>query len=427
MAHCNDVVPSGTSCPIRVGFILFPIHLLGLHNYLRNLFAAIEDLPDTPIVPVLLTGRKQSSPAEEFVGVIRIKTSLLDRKSPAWFARKCIERICGRDMLLERFLRRNNISVLSHSVGLGGSSPVKTLGWIPDLQHIYLPHLFNAKERHQRNRNFKRLCDTCDAIAMSSNCGLQDLHNFHPSMGYKGRVLHFVSATMPRELATPLQVLENRYNFSGPYILLPNQFWDHKNHRVVIDALHLLNGQKQPVHVLCTGSTVGLHDSQYYDSLMEYAAQCAVLSNFKVLGVVPFGDLSGLMYGAAALLNPSLFEGWSTSVEEAKSLGKRVILSDIAVHREQDPEYATFFPPDAPDTLASALVDALAKYDSAEDLLRQQQAARQFAARRRVFGETYLHIVNSLTSQSGHPADNKIHRLQVGSKDADSTAAKTFT
>jgi glycosyltransferase involved in cell wall biosynthesis len=42
-------------------------------------------------------------------------------------------------------------------------------------------------------------------------------------------------------------------------------------------------------------------------------------------------------------INPSLFEGWSTTVEEAKALGKFIILSDIKVHREQNPKDAVYF------------------------------------------------------------------------------------
>lgn len=33
-------------------------------------------------------------------------------------------------------------------------------------------------------------------------------------------------------------------------------------------------------------------------------------------------------------VNPSFYEGWSTTVEEAKSIGVPLLLSDIPVHRE---------------------------------------------------------------------------------------------
>ena len=60
-----------------------------------------------------------------------------------------------------------------------------------------------------------------------------------------------------------------------------------------------------------------------------------------------------------ALINPSRFEGWSTTVEEAKSFGVPLILSDIDVHHEQAGEAARYFGLDDPATLADALCKAL--------------------------------------------------------------------
>ena len=52
-----------------------------------------------------------------------------------------------------------------------------------------------------------------------------------------------------------------------------------------------------------------------------------------------------IMRRSLAVLQPSLFEGWSTTLEEARSIGKRTIVSDIAVHREQDLHTAMYFRP----------------------------------------------------------------------------------
>ena len=41
-----------------------------------------------------------------------------------------------------------------------------------------------------------------------------------------------------------------------------------------------------------------------------------------------------------------MFEGWSTSVEEAKILDKKILLSNIKVHKEQNPKRSYYFNPD---------------------------------------------------------------------------------
>ena len=50
-----------------------------------------------------------------------------------------------------------------------------------------------------------------------------------------------------------------------------------------------------------------------------------------------------LMKFSIAVINPSKSEGWSSTVEQAKSLGKFVLLSNLTVHKEQNPRRSYFF------------------------------------------------------------------------------------
>jgi hypothetical protein len=101
------------------------------------------------------------------------------------------------------------------------------------------------------------------------------------------------------------------------------------------------------------------------------------------------------MFGAVAIINPSYFEGWSTTVEEAKALGQRLILSDIPVHREQAPMYATYFMPND----AKALADILwaAWREPAPDVEERRTQARRATGTRRIeFAQRYQDIVLGL-------------------------------
>jgi len=62
-----------------------------------------------------------------------------------------------------------------------------------------------------------------------------------------------------------------------------------------------------------------------------------------LLGLIPRDRQVALYRMATALVQPSVNEGWSTLVEEAKALGKNILLSDIPVHREQMPHNPYFF------------------------------------------------------------------------------------
>jgi len=65
------------------------------------------------------------------------------------------------------------------------------------------------------------------------------------------------------------------------------------------------------------------------------------------------------MKKSIAIIQPSLFEGWSTVVEDAKSLGKNIIVSDINVHIEQKDERTVVFPKLDYKELSKIMVDTL--------------------------------------------------------------------
>jgi glycosyltransferase involved in cell wall biosynthesis len=74
-----------------------------------------------------------------------------------------------------------------------------------------------------------------------------------------------------------------------------------------------------------------------------------------LLGLIARHEQIQLMRSALAVVQPSLFEGWSTVVEDARALGKPVIYSDIAVHLEQNPPCSVSFQRDSPESLAARL------------------------------------------------------------------------
>ena len=132
-------------------------------------------------------------------------------------------------------------------------------------------------------------------------------------------------------LAIDPEEVRSRHGLPENYIYLPNQFWKHKNHRIVIEALALF--QNSRVVVASTGHGVDPRHPALYEELRSLVNLKGLQEQFRFIGMVPYLEVIALMRGATAVLNPSLFEGWSTTVEEARALGVPLILSDIAVHR----------------------------------------------------------------------------------------------
>ena len=366
---------------IRVGFFLNVTGQvwLGGASYFRNLLTALADLPEHKIQPVILTG-SQSRP--ELLAELPLADwhcpPSLQRYSARWIARKLLAGISDSDRLLERDLLALNIDALSHSGHLGPAARVPVLAWIPDFQHLRLPQNFSARELRQRDRQYAELCRFASRVLVSSEKVRKDLADFCPEAAPKCRVLPFVANVPEPGTLQSRDALERKYSFSGRYFFLPNQFWVHKNHRVVVDALSILERQRITVTVLASGSPVDDRNPEHFGRLTSHAGALGVAERFKVLGLVPYADLMALMWHSVAVINPSRFEGWSTTVEEAKSLGIPVIVSDIAVHREQKPAGGAYFPPD----------DA----EAAAELMRREWEADRSEARRQLGEDARLQL-----------------------------------
>ena len=380
----------------RVGLALGASWLGGV-SYCRNLLEAILALPDRRIEPVLLVGRRADNGILAALPPVEvIRTGLLDRLTPRWGARKVWQQVFGRDPLMGRFLRSHGIDVLSHSDFLGTGAAPPAICWIPDLQHRQLPQFSRASQRWYRDHNISLQCRHATRIILSSHDAERELARFQPSCVGKARVLQFVA--QPRvSAATPdLETLRERYGIGNAYFHVPNQFWAHKNHRLILDALAVLKARGDPVLVVSTGPTTDYRDPQHFARLMAHADAIGVQSCFRALGVIPYGDLVGLMVNAVAVINPSRAEGWSTSVEEAKSLGKQVILSDLPVHREQAPPGGIYFGVDDASGLAEAMQVLWTTYDVDADGERRTRAQRDLPARVEAFGRAYQDIVLEL-------------------------------
>jgi glycosyltransferase involved in cell wall biosynthesis len=97
-----------------------------------------------------------------------------------------------------------------------------------------------------------------------------------------------------------------------------------------------------------------------------------------------------LMRQAAFVLNPSEFEGLGLSLAEASALGKRALVSDLAVLREQQAPGATYFRTNDAGDLAARMAELWEATQAGPD--RESEAAAQAGqpARQRALGESFL-------------------------------------
>jgi glycosyltransferase involved in cell wall biosynthesis len=374
-------------------------------NYIKNLIYAISVANSGRLEIYVFLGHKvDQGVADEFVGCHIVRTSMLDRFSIAWFANRLLVKFFGSQWCVTRVLRRYRIDLLSHAEHVGGRGlPFKLISWIPDLQYLHLPQLFPNLDASAESERLRNLVRSSDAVVVSSNSARADLATLVDGEDLeKVRILRFVSqpkGITAQPTAVVLSALMQKYEIGARYFFMPNQFWRHKNHEVVFEAVRLLKEQGQSIQVVCTGNLrdYRIRDNSYVDGLLSFVRTHDLSANVRLLGLIPYADVLELMRNSIALINPSRFEGWSSTVEEARSMGKAMVLSDISVHREQDPPRAQFFSCDDASGLAQIL-SSMWRVEQNNDAEWVQRARDNLPQRTRAYGERFLEIVESLLS-----------------------------
>lgn len=264
----------------------------------------------------------------------------------------------------------------------------KHLCWLPDLQHKVLPEFFSAEELVNRDKSI------CDYIArkrplvFSSVSSKNEFDHYFPSHQSKLHVLNF-AVFHPDLSGQNIAELKMKYRLNSPFIFSPNQFWKHKNHHTVILAVEKMKRAGiNDVLVLFSGNEHDYRFPGYAESLKEMVKEKNLQDNIRFLGFLPREEQLFLMKHALFILQPSLFEGWSTVVEDARALGKFVLASDLPVHREQLLEAGDFFNPGSVDDLVSKW----RKYLKDEIPVRKED----YSVAQKKFGADFIKILSNL-------------------------------
>ncbi|WP_213741224.1 glycosyltransferase [Bradyrhizobium sp. dw_411] len=345
--------------PLRVAFTNIPRRLwVGGYNYQSNLFVALNRHCPGEILPVVFAGTNDD-PEElaelgEIPGVEIVRSRAFDRRRTSLLAALTLG--LDRPAVTEFQAKRIDL-VFEAARFFGWRLPFPAVAWFPDFQHRGLPQLFSPAARWRRDIGFRAQIASGRSILLSSESALRDCREFYPNLRNEVSVVRFAAQPAAGLLTTDIDDVLAQYGLPSGYFYLPNQFWRHKNHQVVVDALDLARQRGLDVVVAVSGSPDDSRESGYFDDLMKQVKNRGLETNFRYLGMIPLDHVYALLRASIALINPSRFEGWSTTVEEAKSFGVPAILSDIDVHREQTGGTARYFGVDDPQALARHLGD----------------------------------------------------------------------
>ncbi len=242
-----------------------------------------------------------------------------------------------------------------HDFPVKTDTATKLIYWRPDFQHKHYPEFFSKKVILGRHLRMKNVLKNNTEIVLSSHDAFEDLKKFYKIPERMNiHIYHFVSIIDDLNDVN-FEELLIKYKLPENYYLISNQFHKHKNHKVAFEAVAKLKKEGIRVNLAITGRFPDASDSPYMTELHQILDENELHDQIIMLGIIPRNDQLQLMRHSQAVLQPSLFEGWSTVIEDARSLQVPVIAANLNVNIEQLQETGTYFNPHNVEELVNIL------------------------------------------------------------------------
>lgn len=380
---------------IRVAFTLIGgKDWTGGYNYLLNLLYVLGQHQMDRLTPVLFVSEECTgvdiSSFTAIPGVEIVRTPLLN---PSRRISSLIQAmLLGQDVSLQRLFQVHRINVVFEAAQFfGWRLGIPAIAWIPDFQHKALPHLFSRSAWWKREIGFRAQVMGGRTIMLSSEDARRACEFYYPSTRGRTRTVSFAVPPSPKISYPDACAIADSYGLPEHFFFLPNQFWQHKNHGLVLDALMILRNQGKQIVIAASGKQADPRAPDYFPAFLKRLEQNGMERMFRILGMIPYPHLASLMRACTAMLNPSLFEGWSTTVEEAKAMGTPMILSDLDVHREQMGDEAVYFERHSVQSLADAL-DAFVPLSEIQREFRVDAAREAVLKRVELFAKNFVNL-----------------------------------
>jgi len=339
---------------------------IGGTYYIQNLIAALNVIPDAqkPELIIITNEEKHFIDLSNVTRYPYIYYRGFERKLT--LAERAINKISNRLINSKPFSSyHKDIEIVFPAAHEQYFSKVKNhLYWIPDFQEHYLPHFFTKEEIDGRKEYQLSIIKKAKYIVFSSKAAKNDFNKIYPQNNVKQFLLPF-AVTHSSAKNNQNSDINLKYKLPDKYFICSNQFWKHKNHHIVLRAICYLKHKGIEVFVAFTGKEHDYRNPLYFEELCALASNLDVNDNIKFLGFIDRVDQLALLKNSLSVIQPSLFEGWSTVIEDAKAINIPIIASSIDVHKEQLDLYKKkqFFSPDNEKELADCLINAEERID----------------------------------------------------------------
>lgn len=269
-----------------------------------------------------------------------------------------------------------------------------SISWIPDFQHKHLPHMFSNEEITVRDNKCEKVSQSKGIVLFSSKDALKDYEKFYPNHNTLTKVMPFYLIP-PEEWYEEKNDVFKIYGIHSNYFICSNQLWKHKNHLTLFKAIKYLKEQGTSIKVVLTGAKEDYRFPEYYNELMNFIEENGLQENIKVLGFIPRDHQIYLVRKSIAVIQPSLFEGWGTFLEDSRALGKTIILSQTSIHQEQKTDFSIFFVAEDEFDLAEKIKNVFENQVCHNSNNREESAKQKSKIYAQKYAENFADIIYS--------------------------------
>lgn len=219
--------------------------------------------------------------------------------------------------------------------------PFKSIVSIHDLMHRYEPSFPEASGGIRylvRESRFRNLSRYCTGIIVDSSLGKNQLVESYNVDEKKIYSLPYIPKKIINVTEEEGIAFKQCYNLPDRFLFYPAQFWLHKNHAVLLDALYLIKVKGIECNICFTG---GKHHE--YQNLVHHVERLNLKSNVKFLGFRDDKELAFLYSKARAMVMPTYFGPTNIPPLEANQYGCPVAVSKIYAMPEQLGKGAIYF------------------------------------------------------------------------------------
>jgi glycosyltransferase involved in cell wall biosynthesis len=232
-----------------------------------------------------------------------------------------------------------------------------------DLNHRLQPEFPEVSafgEFDRREYLYANVCRYATLVVVDSEVGKEDLLRFYGHLIDEDRIriLPYYSPVGRKPLPQPPELarVAAKYRLPKRYFFYPAQFWRHKNHALILQALKVIADQTgEKIAVVFCGSYSDYARASNFKDVWSLATQLGVANDVRYLGAVPDEDMAALYTLSAGLVMPTFFGPTNIPPLEAWHFGRPVITSDIRGLREQTGDTGLLVDPRSPQALADAM------------------------------------------------------------------------